>query len=389
MDVIDDAPPGATEQQRRIAPVDSLRGIGALVVMLYHVDAAVDVGDGVPRAASIAHQVVIALFGDGRAWVLLFFILSGFVLSISIERGFRYWRFAVRRITRLMIPCAAAILLSAALALMIHPQPLPGLTAWFNLDTWSIPVSWRLVLRNVMMTGRWEDTTLDGVLWTLAIELRISLIFPLLYFAMKWWPWLTALVVAVIGLISILLATRMGILPPYFNRNAREALVSAGYYMPLFVAGILARKSMSVICPRIARWNGRLALAAGLGAFAVALFLMHAGGDFRMTAGALLLLLAAVTVPEIGRAFSVKPLRWLGKISYSLYLVHMLVLVTVFHLFYGRVNLYLLSAVAVAASPLVAWAFYAGVVAPSIALGRRWTKDLGRAVTEQTAVTSG
>jgi peptidoglycan/LPS O-acetylase OafA/YrhL len=60
-------------------------------------------------------------------------------------------------------------------------------------------------------------------------------------------------------------------------------------------------------------------------------------------------------------------------VSYSLYLVHLTLLATVFHLFYGKANSYLLSIGVILGSLILAEIFYRLVEAPSIKLSRRFT----------------
>ena len=65
-----------------------------------------------------------------------------------------------------------------------------------------------------------------------------------------------------------------------------------------------------------------------------------------------------------------QPLAWLGKVSYSLYLTHNIVLLAVIHMLFGRVGAAMLLTVAVAACLLIAALSWLLVEAPAMWLGQ-------------------
>lgn len=298
---------------------------------------------------------------------MLFFVLSGFALSISIGKNFNYWIYLLRRLCRLMIPCIVGILLAAAACFFVAPQPIPALGSWFNHLVWNEPLTWGLITRHIVMTGTQPDTSLVNVLWSLVVELRISLIFPVLYFLCRKRTWIAAVAAVAMYVLFRFLVIRSGNYVPFFNRNWIEALENVGYYTPFFIAGIIARENIDVIRRFVAKFHKILVFVALL----IALRLVESGVDFEVGIGAFVIIALCVSAPYIGKGLSIKPIEWLGKVSYSLYLVHLTLLATVFHLFYGKVNSYILSAVVVVGSLLLAEAFYLLVEAPSIQLGRR------------------
>ena len=122
---------------QRYRQLDSLRGVAALVVVLGHLYLTVN-DDG----ASGLFRTPLSPFVTGPAAVVLFFVLSGFVLSLPYAsgRGRRYRAYAVGRLCRLYLPLLATVLLSAVLAWTFSgAAPPAALTETFR--TWSLPLS--------------------------------------------------------------------------------------------------------------------------------------------------------------------------------------------------------------------------------------------------------
>ena len=370
-------PPGSSGSTTRITALDSLRGPAALIVVFHHLDNTLD-PDGRSRSLGpILHHSALRLLVDGRFAVILFFVLSGFALSVSIGERFNYWRYLLKRICRLMIPCAASVLVAAAAYSVVHPKPIPGLGDWFNYVLWNEPVSLGLIARHFLMTGAQADTSLVNVLWSLVIELRISLIFPILYLAAKGRTKSAFVASIALQFLFRYLTQQSGNFVPFFNDSWTEALENIGYYMPFFIVGIVARENFGVIKGFVTRMPKFVVFLALLGA----LWLGESGEDMKIGLGAFLILCICVSAPYISNALSVRPIKWLGQISYSLYLVHLTVLATAFHLFYGKINDLELCTLVVLGSLVVAQLMYWLVEKPSMELGRWLTRDKPKTVT--------
>ena len=120
-------PAGSSRITARITALDSLRGLAALIVVFHHIDNTLDLDGSNKTLGPIFHHSPLRLLIDGRCAVMLFFVLSGFALSISIGKNFNYWNYLIKRICRLMIPCVAGVLLAATAFLIILPKPIPEL----------------------------------------------------------------------------------------------------------------------------------------------------------------------------------------------------------------------------------------------------------------------
>src|SRR6185312_6415282 len=104
--------------RERLHELDALRGIAALIVVLYHTLLTLHFSDSVVRRildALPTHPIFA-----GRLAVIFFFVLSGAVLTRALMAetgsvlGFGSWLFAGRRVVRLCLPAVAVLAISAA-----------------------------------------------------------------------------------------------------------------------------------------------------------------------------------------------------------------------------------------------------------------------------------
>src|SRR5688572_30321030 len=97
----------------RLTSLDGLRGIAALAVVFNHIFLVIAPG----QAPWWMDYTPLYYFFAGRKAVILFFILSGFVLALPYIHGTppRYREYLIRRFCRIYLPFAAAICLSALL----------------------------------------------------------------------------------------------------------------------------------------------------------------------------------------------------------------------------------------------------------------------------------
>ncbi len=383
--------PRIVTSERRWDSLDSLRGIAALLVVTFHCSQ-VTAGfatytNPLSRAAWgepwtwLKYTPLRILVSSGPSAVVLFFVLSGFVLSLPFLRDGQqpgYLSYAVRRICRIYLPFAAAILVSVALYGAIRPAPIPALSTWFNIDVWDQPLSLGYVLRDLAMTGLKRDMTLDPVIWSLVHELRISLVFPVLVLLTLRWP-VASMVVSVLFGVACTAALA--------GREAGTLLMSGlntGQFVFLFTAGILIARNVAGIRGLVERLP-RVAVAI-LWMIAIGLILspgptIYRYFDFVWGAGAAMLLMLTVGSTRVDRALTAAPLVWLGRISYSLYLVHLPLLVGAVHLAYGVLPMGVILAVVIALSLLCAETMHRFVEVPSIRLGRTLARRIEAART--------
>lgn len=340
----------------RLRSLDGLRGIAAAIVVLHH--AALVLPAVRPAIMQVA---ALRLFVAGPQAVALFFVISGFVLyeSWAAGDGMRWRDWAVWRTLRLMIPLIASTVLAELLVQIIRPQPVPGLSDWFNLGSWRLPTDgWpgvRALLLNLLPLDGSAAHQLNNVVWSLVHELRLSIAFPLIAWGVARRPWLTAGLALELLVISPIRAR--GLLDP----------VSSLHFVWLFVAGALLARNRAML----GRAPAPLSITLLLLGLAVVTADALAGPVAGL--GAIAIVAAAVVPGPIVRALSIRPLLWLGERSFSLYLVHLPVLLTLVYLGRGVMPVGLLAIAAIPLSLAMATIFHALVERPS----RVWARRVG------------
>ena len=276
----------------RLLEVDALRGLAAITVVAFH----------------YTTQFRRLFDPQSRAWVEapwghygvnLFFIISGFVIFMTLDRTRRPMDFVVSRFSRLFPAYWLALLLTFSIT---HALGLPG----------KLVAPGQALANAVMVHGLFGVPHVDSVYWTLEIEL--------LFYAGMFTLYRLGQLSKVHWVVSALLLLRIA----YHLGQAWGGVTLLPWavvhllilsYLPWFALGISvylalnqrtqASRSQSIAMASLALLALAVAEGPGIAALAVAL-------------GGLVLLAAA------GRArfLAWPPLVWLGAISYPLYLLH-------------------------------------------------------------------
>ena len=392
----------------RLAWLDALRGYAALVVVCFHLSPQVI---GVDRHLAIYRHIDLGKYG-----VLLFFLVSGYVIPMSLERHGSLRRFWIGRLCRVY----PAYLFAIALVVAVSA------TGW---------LAWQPSVRHETVTSVLAHATMMSdlvghrgavrVFWTLSYEMTFYLVVSGL-FAWRlhrhsaWWaaglalgalllgPALpddlfghtfaerrvtAALLVVIIGL-SVLAYLKDRLVPaagaagialvllPALNGHAtRDSTVIASWQGVLMLAVMFAGTV-------VYRWqHGQIeGRSAAVSLTVVALSVVGAHWTYLGTGAALRLWLAnvgAVTVTFLF-AYAMRnravpaALTWLGRISYSLYLLHVVVLYLMLPLLpdagmHGVMSRAAAGVAYLIVALLAAWLAYRMVELPGQRLGRRLT----------------
>ncbi len=294
-------PPAAAEPPGHLPLLDGARGLAALAVVVDHM-------------AHYGFMPGITAGGLGGMGVLLFYVLSGFLMAFLYlhrpfdARGVR--SYAVSRGSRVLPLFYAAILGGCFLFVA------------FGHSGYSFDTAGEL-LRNVLLI---EGT---GVLWSVPVELHFYVLFLLLWFGAS---------AGRFGLVAVALIAASVVLGA-LAWSASPAHRWIFYYVHVFLAGCAVARAYRPR-PDAFRAAGRHPAVAALawlllastpfaipavresfGQPALPLFLDPVAVGYPIA-----FLLCALMAAGPFRVLSVEPLRWLGGISYSLYLLHMPIL---------------------------------------------------------------
>lgn len=287
--------------------LESVRGLAALTVMLYHLTTFGKFQDATYALVSrVAYSAVeIAL--------IAFFVLSAFVLvnalSSDAERQGRTWavlsRYAVRRFFRIY-PLVYFVTVGA-FTFFFFWSPAPdwygiSIREWFPSRYYS---DFRpdVLMSNLLLVSK----TFNPVGWTLVCEMAGYCIIPFVWLAIESRGY--ARVAAVAAVVALHLAfTRWSYIGIWYD------------VVGPFAAGIGLWYIHRLLSPK---WRVAV-IAAMAGLFIVAATRWQAGPfEFSTVtaAGIALVFLGIIRLPA-RNIFTVAPLRWLGRVSYSLYLLH-------------------------------------------------------------------
>lgn len=291
--------PQSTRPRARFAELDALRGIAALWVLIFHYALRYDQLYEA-RAAPLFRVPPGPLFVDGFIGLLpvcLFFMISGFVISLSLERSGTLYRFCVSRFSRLFPAYWTAVALTFAVGTL---APLPGQD--YGLG--------RLAANLTMLQAFLYIPPIDGVYWSLAHELGFYALAAAAFFlgALKRPAWAFGMWLALAVLIRAEPLT--GPILPY-----RVQLAFALPFANFFLAGMIFYR----IRERRARVADYILLAASAAASFLAL---------PVSAAAIALSFWAVFALALAgglRFLARPPLLFLGAISYALYLIHQMI----------------------------------------------------------------
>lgn len=372
---------------RRLDELDSLRGLAAISVVFGHFRL-LCLGDIRFGSLDLSGKILRCLlqpFCAGHEAVMLFFIISGFVLSIpAIDlRAQTYREFVLRRIFRIYFPYLVALTLAILGDLFLHGPVTQN--AWLNYS-WNDPVTLRMVMDHVLFIGSYNSVQFNPPIWSLILEMRISLMFPpLCALAIRMRP------DRLLGLATCIFGT--SVLAEYLlpAHTILAQINETMHYIPLFMLGIYLARQKNVVSRSFVHVSSRIKVAIAIlsallywygdtvcNTIFYKLFhrdLMYLADGFT-AAGATGILVLSLNSTLFRRILLWRPVFELGKMSYSVYLLHFIIMLAAVHLFFALIPLPVICSICFVVTIFASWNFYRSVEIPFMNLGRRLSRSL-------------
>lgn len=299
--------------------IDALRGFAILGVVLIHVSQWI-----VPTSKTF--QIVAA---DGALGVQLFFVASALTLFLSLDtrranEAYPIRNFFIRRFFRIAPMFYLAILVFTLIYGFSARNFAPNGVRW-----------WYILATATFMSG-WHPETINSVVnggWSIAVEMTFYLFVPMLFIYLKNIKRTVLFIAAALLLNWVLTTIVHTVLPPLYPQNQQYLIDSFTYFwfftqLPIFGIGILVFHLFTRYRKIQDRNLGYILLVA-------AFFLMIAflkTDTFQNLIQQTFLMAIGFAFLALGMYFSntkvlVNPIiTWIGKISFSVYLVHFIVL---------------------------------------------------------------
>jgi peptidoglycan/LPS O-acetylase OafA/YrhL len=227
-------------------------------------------------------------------------------------------------------------------------------------------LSSQMLIAHALMVGVFDTNPIDFVIWSLVLEMRLSLLFPCIYWVLNRLPPWRTLVLSII----------VGALATYVQRQTRGSSVSLVATLEcqmFFVIGALMSKyeqSIRVVYLRIPK-----ILKVALFALMIVFYGNSLGlsATFSPLIGATGLFGFSLCSESIQRFLNCSIIQWLGRISYSLYLCHAVVLLLMVNLLYPRLSFLQITLLFVPTALVVATVVYYVTERPAI----YWSRAIG------------
>jgi peptidoglycan/LPS O-acetylase OafA/YrhL len=228
------------------------------------------------------------------------------------------------------------------------------------------------------MLGQRKDTVLDSPVWSLAHELRISLIIPVLVLVQRRHGLqVMAGTFALTVIVAYLYGSLFGDILPLYGKTPGGSFEVTAYYVWFFCLGIATALHRDAITNFATRYRAEL--------WIVSLVFLSIHWESRLLTdalygiGSMLLIWGVMVSPRVSDWLMTPLMQWLGRISYSLYLTHLIVMLT---LYYGLRKFappaYIYVVVGIPISLIIAHLFTRLVDGPAIRASRRLARRVAQ-----------
>ncbi|MBY7111372.1 acyltransferase [Bacillus sp. 17RED48] len=367
----------------RYKELDSMRGLAALFVVFSHCMLVIPIyggyKGGLPEQTALSiilRDSPLHLFWSGHESVILFFLLSGFVLSLPFynKKQLSYGKYIIRRTCRIYIPYVISIIFAISMFSIFQTETdINGVSDWFN-KLWDHPTNIKLIISHVFFIGDYNTYAYNSVIWSLAHEMRISLLFPLLMIVVMKLDWKKSTILSlIISFISLLLVSKLGV--------AKNHYLYTLHYLTIFIVGALLAKhryELIGLYNKITTFSKITVFMIGTLFYTYSFLLpsmkiIHKNiiNEWMTVIGAAIFVILAMSSNLFKKILSKRSINYIGEISYSLYLYHMPILIAVIYVSNEHFPLWISLVLAIVISIIVSSIAYYLVEKPSVKIGRK------------------
>ncbi|HDX9636185.1 MULTISPECIES: acyltransferase family protein [Bacillus cereus group] len=335
---------------KRIKELDSIRGLAALTVVFGHFCLMLP---SLPN--SIKFSPLRFLWAGGEA-VIVFYVLSGFVLSMALYHSkTNYWGYLIKRFVRIYIPYYFWIIVTFVLFILFSSYEVVGLRDWFY-DRWQGSITKLDILNHFVLLNNFFTENYNPVIWSLAQEMRISIVFPLLFLLFYKLNWKKTILFALsFSLISVVLnMLHIGKAEGFYNGYADTL-----HFTSMFIVGMLLfqyQEKLIYSYRNMKKFKKGFLIALGVILYLYSIliygfsrndttFLLK---DWGVVMGVSIFIIMAMSNLKVKAFLNKSVFVYLGEISYSIYLCHFPIMMVLFKLLYTKIPILFLLTLCIA-----------------------------------------
>ncbi len=320
-------PAGRATRSHYVGALDGLRVLAILAVLVYHANP--------------------SWLPGGYFGVTVFFVLTGYLTTLSIEREIGrarrldYPRFVLKRVTRLLPSMLAVVGVSTLLCVFLAPNLLP------KVKSDAVPAL--LFVENVFYIVRnvsyFANAGLPSPLthfWYLGVVMQFYIIWPLVLLGMRKVVRSRRIACSAVGILAIASAVLMAVLYDptgdtarvYYGPDTRAAELLLGALAALWTGGRgLNLRALPAVGPRLKdapAWTCDAVALACLAGLGVMCFSLNGYSEFAYRGGMLLaavltaVLASCLCRPQsaLAHVLGARPVAEAGKRAFAVYLWH-------------------------------------------------------------------
>jgi peptidoglycan/LPS O-acetylase OafA/YrhL len=315
----------------RYRQLDSLRGLAAICVFFSHYFLIFKVNEA---WASHLKASPLGILVNGNAAVLFFFVLSGFVLTLPFannKKPLKLTEFYIKRLFRIYPAYIMAILFAIILKTFFYDKiGIEHFTPWvshFWEWTWNKQSYLEILKTFTLLAPNFNVDLIDPVIWSLVVEIKISILLPFF--------------IVLISRNNVLFNTGFFLITLVLVYN------HTSIYLFVFYLGVLCARYKDILVAKVQTWSVPVVIVVLI--FSLFLYNInfeffklpgddtHPFGyfwrDLLSTIGSCAIIIIAVARKRIATLFEMRFFIFTGDISYSFYLLHLPILITVCSIF--------------------------------------------------------